>query len=589
NPAGLDRLDYFASQLTKQGVYYGWLHTFKFRVRPGNRDRLLAYDEIEKNLKGDTYAFINIAEDVQDLMIEMVVNLLKHRNPHTGKTYAEDPALCFIELQNEDDIFFYTNERALNACPTYKKRFIERYAEWLQKKYGSTENLKKAWGDALGGNETLEAKNISLQGNPWFFGEDNLPNKKGGERQRLLDNAAFFHDVQNRFYGRFAQAIRDAGYQGPLIGSPWQAPAMLPHYYNLHSDALVGVVDRHNYFGGKLSDTMLKEPGSGYFSTGLQQVAGHPFALSEWIHVYPSLYSAEGPALVAAYGMGLQGWDASYEFQSGASAFSEIVGNFPWGVWNADVPAQIGQYPLLARMIARGDVKQGETISVRRVSLPELAEGKFSFSDKVTQQGDIKTFTGSVPAEALAAGRCLVNFTDKPQPSTFPDMSQYRKGKVIQSNTGQLQWDTTDQGHFTINTPGTKGVIGFAEGQEATLGNVRIKLASPYASVLVTAADRGADLSNTKRALISALARNANSGFSYFELDQRVLDNGKAPILLEPVKATIALTGRPIAVVNILDHDGKATGRTVPVTNGTFTIDGSRDKAFYYEVVFGSG
>ena len=65
-------------------------------------------------------------------MIEMVVNLLKHKNPYTGLTYAEEPALCFIELQNEDDIFFYTSEKAFNACPTYKKQFLERFARLAQ-------------------------------------------------------------------------------------------------------------------------------------------------------------------------------------------------------------------------------------------------------------------------------------------------------------------------------------------------------------------------------------------------------------------------------------------------------------------------
>ena len=584
---GFDKLDYFSSQLTKNGVYYGWSHTYHFLVKPANRDRLLAYDEIEKNLKGDTYALINFAEDVQDLLIERVVNLLKHQNPYTGKTYASDPALCFIEMQNEDDIFFYTNENALNSCPTYKKRFTEKFAAWLKAKYGTTEKLKIAWGDALKAEESLEAQNIALLGNPWFFGDDNLPNKKGGERQRLLDNAAFFHDTQNKFYARFAKAIRAAGYAGPLIGSPWQAPSMLPHYYNLRSDALAGYIDRHNYFGEKLNDSMLKNPGSGYFSTGLQQVSGLPFGVSEWIHVYPSLYSAEGPVMMAAYGMGLQGWDASYEFQSNSNAaWSDIVGNFPWGVWNADVPTQIGQYPLLARLIARGDVKQGETISTRRVSDAELAAGTFNFSDKVQQQGDVKTFGGSVPAEALAAGRCLVEFTDKATPSTFADMAKYKQGDVIQSSTGQLKWDAA-QGFFTIDTAGTKGVVGFAQDKNLTLGNVKIKSSSPYASILLTAAEKGADLTNCKRALLSVMARNSNSDFSYFTLDNRVLNNGKGPILLEPVQATLSITNRKIVTVNILDHDGKPTGRTLPITNGTFTLDGTRDKALYYEVVFG--
>ena len=36
------------------------------------------------------------------------------------------------------------------------------------------------------------------------------------------------------------------------------------------------------------------------------------------------------------------------------------VGWQPWGVWESDVPAQLGQYPALARMIYRGDVKAFE-------------------------------------------------------------------------------------------------------------------------------------------------------------------------------------------------------------------------------------
>ena len=590
-PDGLDRLDYFAAQLKANGVYFGWSHTYGFYVCPGNRGRLVAYDEIEKNLKGNTYGFINFAEDVQDLMIEMVVGLLKHKNPHTGLTYAEEPALSFIELQNEDDIFFYTSEKAFNACPTYKKFFTARFCDWLKAKYGSQDGLKNAWADALKADETLAARNIVPQTNPWFFGDDHLPGQKGGARQRLLDAAAWMHEVQNKFYGRFVKAIRDAGYKGPLCGSPWQAPSMLPHYYNLQSDYLVGYIDRHNYFGGGLFDSMLAKPGSGYFSSGLQQVIDRPFGLSEWITVYPSLYSAEGPAIIAAYGMGLQGWDASYEFQSQAAGrmFSDRAGWPPWGVWEADTPTQLGQYPTLARMVLRGDVKESEVLSVRRVSPKELATGTFSFSDKVVQQGDTKSFTGSVPAEALAAGRVVVEFTDKPQPSTFLDMAKYRQGTAITSATRQLVWETDGQGYFTVNTAGTKAVVGFAGGKTLTLGDVTMSVASPYASIFLTAQEKGATLATAKSALLSAVARSANTDFKYFALDSKTIDNGKAPILLEPVKATIAMAGRKVAAVNVLDHDGRRTGRTIAVQNGQFTIDGAKDKTLYYEVVFQAG
>jgi hypothetical protein len=591
DPKGMDRLDYFVSKLKDNGVYFGWSHTFGFHVVPGDRKRLLAYDEIAKNLQGNTYAFIHFAEDVQDLMIEMVVNLLRHKNPYTGKTYAEEPALCFIELQNEDDIFFYTSEKAFNACPTYRQRFLARFAAWLKERYDSQEKLQAAWEGALKADEKLADENIVPQLNPWFFGDDHLPNQKGGARRRLLDTAAFLHAVQDRFYGRFVKAIRDAGYQGPLCGSPWQAPSMVPHYYNLYSDYKVGFIDRHNYFEGKGPDmfaSMLTRPGSGYFGSGLQQVRDRPFALSEWIHVYPNVYAAEGPAIVAAYGMGLQGWDASYEFQAQANrkVFGDTGGHFPWGVWEADVPTSLGQFPALARMVYRGDVKEGEVIAARRVRPADLAEGRFDFSDRVEQRGDVKTFGGTVPPEALAAGRVVVEFTDQTEPSQLPEPGRYRRGSVIKSVTEQLAWDTSGQGFFTVNTAATKAVVGFAGGKEQTLGNVEVRLDSPFASVFLTALESGKDLADGKRALLTVLARQCNTGFTYFTPDNRVLKNGGPPILLEPVKATVTIAGRPIEAVNVLDHDGRRSGRTLAVTEGRFTLDGAKDKAIYYEVVF---
>jgi len=589
DPQGLDRLDYFSAQLKKNGVYFGWSHTYGLHVRPGDRAKLVAYDEIRKAFPdGNTYAFINFAPDVQDLLIEMVVNLLKHKNPYTNLAYSQEPALCFLEMQNEDDIFFYTSEKALNACPTYRKLFIERFSDWLKAKYSSEDAFAKAWEGALKPGESLLARNLVPQVNPWFFSDDHMPKTSGGDHQRLLDTAAFLHAAQNEFYAKYLKAIRAAGYSGPVVGSPWQGPSMLPHYYNLRSDYLAGYIDRHNYFGEHLEDSMLARPGSGYLSTGLQQVIDRPFGLSEWITVYPSLYAADGPALIAAYGMGLQGWDASYEFQSGAGTklFDDTAGTLPWGVWDADTPSQVGQYPSLARMIYRGDVKQGPLISVRRISPGELADGKFNFSDKVTQQGDIKNFAGgNVPPEALAAGRVAVEFTESPQPSTFPDMAKYIHDKTITSPTGQLAWDYSDRGYFTINTPGTKAVVGFAPAKELTLGDVKLTPDCPYASIVLTALDKDSTLATGKSALLTAVARTCNSGFRYFTPGKKILDNGKGPILMEPVKATIVV-GRGVSAVNVLDTEGRRSGQTLAVRDGSFSIDGARDKTMYYEVVF---
>lgn len=137
-----------------------------------------------------------------------------------------------------------------------------------------------------------------------------------------------------------------------------------------------------------------------------------------------------------------------------------------------------------------------------------------------------------------------------------------------------------------MNTPGTRAVVGFAESKPQQLGDVTIESRCPYASLFVTAAEPGATLATARSALICVVARNCNSGFKYFALDGKTLDNGKGPILLEPVKAAVTFAARPVAAVNLLDHSGGRTGRTLAATNSRVTIDGTKDQALYYEVVF---
>jgi hypothetical protein len=168
----------------------------------------------------------------------------------------------------------------------------------------------------------------------------------------------------------------------------------------------------------------------------------------------------------------------------------------------------------------------------------------------------------------------------------MPSMDKFRRGPTIVSSTGQLAWNTSGKGCFTVNTPGTKAVVGFAQGRPLALGDVTITPECPYASIILTAADKTATLATAKRAILSAVARNCNTGFKYFTLDNKIVDNGKAPILLEPVKATLAIAGRRIAAVHVLDHDGNRTGKTLKEAGGSFAIDGTREKTLYYEIEF---
>jgi hypothetical protein len=362
-----------------------------------------------------------------------------------------------------------------------------------------------------------------------------------------------------------------------LIGSNWQAGRAFSHFANLHADATVGTIDRHNYFGGKRANaTMLARAGSGMLSSGMQQVADRPFMLSEWIHESPNEYGLEGPALLGAYGLGLQGWDVSYIFQNTDTAgFSAKVGR---DRWDATAPTILGVFPAVARQVLRGDVKESAVTATRNVHAPSLFAGKLGFDDKVVQGYDEKELDSSkVSARALAVARSVVAFNDAP--TAVFDLKPFEKDNALVSSTGQLRWK---EGFFTMDTEATKAVVGFAGGQSCVLGNVTIKPESRFAAVYVTAPGRSDTIANAKSLLIVALARARNTGMKFSPAGARLLIPGVAPILMEPVKATLAIPGKSRVV--LLDHDGKRTDKTLPVVNGTFTIDGARDQTPYYLV-----
>ena len=81
-----------------------------------------------------------------------------------------------------------------------------------------------------------------------------------------------------------------------------------------------------------------------------------------------------------------------------------------------------------------------------------------------------------------------------------------------------------------------------------------------------------------------ALARVRNTGMKFSVAGDDLLEKGRGPVVMEPVRATVRLTTPRVSRVILLDHDGRRTGSTLPVTDGAFTLDGTRDRTPYYLV-----
>ena len=84
--------------------------------------------------------------------------------------------------------------------------------------------------------------------------------------------------------------------------------------------------------------------------------------------------------------------------------------------------------------------------------------------------------------------------------------------------------------------------------------------------------------------LITALARDRQTGTRYNEDGSRLQIVGTPPLLLEPVQATVTLRGGPITRVHVLDVHGVATNRHISARDNTFHIDGTH-RSYLYQVV----
>ncbi len=601
DPAGLDRMDYQVAKFKEAGIYVKLsAHFGSLKLGPSDKQYVPFLEEFGtfKNNRVETpHSAIHYSPELQEVQALQVVRLLKHRNPYTGLTYAEDPAVAFVEIINEQSILFYTSMAPLKASATLRRQTGQRFCAWLKQKYGSHEKLLSAWGasamDCFGGDgfkaeggEHLDRNNILPLGNPWYWDPAQLGGSQAPKKRRLLDTLHFLYTLECQFYDKYVQDMRAAGYEGDIVGSNWQAGRAFSHFANLHADARVGTVDRHNYFGeNRANASMLTRAGSGLLSSGMQQVSDRPFMLSEWIHVYPNEWGVEGPAILGAYGMGLQGWDVSFLFQnSDNGVFSTRLGTAQWDVV---VPQLMGLFPVLARQIHRGDVREAEVVAVRNVHVPSLFEGKLGFDDLVEQGYDAKELDSSkVPARALAVARSVVAFTEKDANTPVFDLKRYENEGQLVASTGQLRWQEAasgaEGGYFTMDTEATKAVVGYAAGKKHTLGGVTIECESPFAAIYVTAVEPDQNLNTSAQLLVVAIARARNSGMKFSPAGDKLLSPGTAPILMEPVKAKITLRRTSTPKVLVLDHDGRVMDRTVPVEQGAIELDGARDRTPYY-------
>lgn len=149
DPEQLDRWDYLVYQLRRHGIYVNINLKVARHFGPG--------DGIAESHKFTTNAFFRGVSHYHPRMIELQQDyarqLLLHRNPYTGLTYAEDPAVFCVEITNEDSLFGSLLADELNFDPNradslprlYSEEMDRLWNQWLQERYSTDPVLAAAW------------------------------------------------------------------------------------------------------------------------------------------------------------------------------------------------------------------------------------------------------------------------------------------------------------------------------------------------------------------------------------------------------------------------------------------------------------
>lgn len=140
DPEKLERLDYLIYCLKQKGIYVNInLHVSR------------AFKEIDgfvdaSRLPTHNKGVDNFEPKMIELQKKYAKDLLQHVNPHTGLSYADDPCVAVVEINNENSVVASWSWGELDDLPEYySAQFKQLWNQWLSKKYGSTQALRDAW------------------------------------------------------------------------------------------------------------------------------------------------------------------------------------------------------------------------------------------------------------------------------------------------------------------------------------------------------------------------------------------------------------------------------------------------------------
>ncbi|MDR3710352.1 MAG: beta-galactosidase [Capsulimonadaceae bacterium] len=141
---GLERLDYLIAQFKRQGIYVDLnLHTARAYFPEDGFPDSVSQIPTEFDKRVD-----NFDRRMIDLQKQFARDYLTHVNPYTKMTYAQDPCVAVMEINNEDSLVA-SEVGDVAFCDKLPEPFrgelVGQWNAWLKRRYASDDALRAAW------------------------------------------------------------------------------------------------------------------------------------------------------------------------------------------------------------------------------------------------------------------------------------------------------------------------------------------------------------------------------------------------------------------------------------------------------------
>jgi len=294
---------------------------------------------------------------------------------------------------------------------------------------------------------------------------------------------------------------------------------------------------------------------------------GKPYTVSETNHPFPSEYACEGIGILAAYA-GFHDWDGIYLYTFEHKDPEEWTPKMPGHFEIRPDPVKMCNAAACAAIFLRADVRPAVDTVQRSYSPEQVREGiRLPYSERTY-------FTpGFSLAIPLRHATRIGGFDE-----SYGQHATVGQGSPTVSDTGELAWYHSEKakGYVTVETQKSQALIGFVKDCDHELSNLSAAVENEFCSIILTSLD-SQPISHSRRMLLVATARSANTGMVWNKERTTLSDWGSAPTVIEPVRGRVVLrnlnSARQVEMIP-LDGTGKPLGESTsgPGANNDFTL-----------------